>query len=130
MQKITLFQHLVQNAYRVIRKKGNDDIEIDAVGLCVFPLMGNYNVILGLLEYYLYGNVYTKIPAFLYIGGLIIIPILLYFHVMDSRAFVKEYYKKLNPKRRSIYLYVFITYYVLSVSLIFLVRYLIVSRMI
>lgn len=127
MQKITIFQHLLQNAFRVIRKKGNDDVEFDAIGLSFFPLMANLNVILNLFEYYLFGNVYTKIPQFLFIGLFLLIPILLYFHTKDSRKAVKAYYKTLHPQRSKVYLYVFIIYYIGSIGLMFLIDNLIVS---
>ena len=127
MPKITIFQHLLQNAFRVIRKKGNDDVEFDAIGLSFFPLMANLCMFLNLLEYYLFGNIYTKIPQFLFIGLFLLIPILLYFHTKDSRKAVKAYYKTLDPRRSKVYFAIFIIYYISSIGLMFLVRDLIVS---
>jgi hypothetical protein len=127
MKKITIFQHLLQNAFRVIRKKGNDDVEFDAIGLSFFPLMANAGVCERLIEYYLFGNVHVKIPAILFIGGILTIPLLLYFHTKDSRKAVKAYYKTLDSRRSKIYLAVFIIYYIGSIGLMFLVHDLIVS---
>jgi hypothetical protein len=127
MQKITIFQHLLQNAFRVIRKKGNNDVEFDAIGFSFFPLMANAGVCERLVEYYLFGNVHVKIPAFFFIGGILLIPLLLYFHTKDSRKAVKAYYKTLDPKRSKIYFAIFIIYYIGSIGLMFLIDNLIVS---
>lgn len=122
MQKITIFQHLVHNASRVIRKKGNDDVEIDAIGLCFFPLMGNYFVVIMMVEYYLLGNVNGKIPENFLVGLFMPVPILLYFHAKKSRKAVKAYYKALDTRTSRMYLIIFIAYFIISVSLIFVVR--------
>lgn len=39
MSKITIFQHLVQNASRIIWKRGNNDVEFEAMIVSLFAFL-------------------------------------------------------------------------------------------
>lgn len=125
MSKITIFQHLVQNASRIIRKKGNADVEFDALMLSFFPLFFNFNSVLFLVEKYFFGNIYIKTPISIYLIGAALIAIFLYYHTKDTRKEVKAYYAKLDIRSKNIYLFVFVLYYVSSIASMFLIRHLI-----
>lgn len=111
--------------------KGSEDLaDFRALMLSMFPLMANYSTILGLVEYYGWGNAYLSMSLAVYLVPLVFVLAYMFFHTYRKLKEIKMAYKAYSNRRKEFLKITTIIYWLGSFALMFGLREAIVAGII